>query len=589
MAQFFKNILSSFLGSLIALVLGGIITIFIIIGFTMAFDDNSLDIEQVEKSNFIKFSFSEKIVEFEEPSPLKKFKYTRNYFPSNTSLFSIISALNNIAEDADIKGVYLNLTGYQAGLAQTQEIESALLKLKAKGKTIVAYSNSYNEKTYQLASNADYIGITPLGKVEYNGIAAETMYYTGLFEKLDIGVQIFKCGKYKSAVEPFFRKDMSEANRNQLSSFLGDIQDGINDSISSRRKIEINNVKSISDNLIIRSAQDALHYNFITHVDYEKNYLRSVKNELELDDIKLSDYSTYLSACREEKDFEQEKFAIVFAEGSIIDGSSQKPDYIGQNTVINELERLTEDSTVKGIILRINSPGGSALASDIMWAQIQETRNYKPVVASMSDYAASGGYYMAMGCDYIVAQPQTITGSIGVFGMFPFFGDFYKNKLGITYDTVTTGKYANIFSTTKPLSVEEKEVIQTAVDHIYETFLSKASEGREMDIAEVEDLASGRVWTGNQASLNGLIDELGGISEAKVFLNQKIGKDLPLFTSNEIEEAGFESEFLNNEPETIKLETELSQNPIYKIIKELDKIEYLSGIQTRLPYRLEVK
>ncbi len=589
MAQFFKNILSSILGTFIAL---GILTFFLvatIAGLSSYFDENTTDIDLVKKSNYIKFNFNSQIVECETPSPLQKLKIARKYFPTKTSLHHLIQSLEQISEDSKIAGIYLNLSDYKAGLAQTQELESAIIKVKKAGKKVIVYSNSYNEKSFQLASLGDHIGINPSGQLEFNGIAAEIMYFTGLFEKLDIDIQIFKCGKYKSAVEPFFRKDMSKENRIQLHSFLTDIQNGIYDSVSVRRSISAKKIKSISSNLEIRSAQDADHLNFVTHVDYEKNFLRSIKPSLGIENFKFASYTNYLSAKLKEKDFEEDKIAILHAEGEIIDGFSNDPDYIGDKTIVEQLERLTKDSSVKGIILRINSPGGSAMASDIMWGQIQETRRFKPIVASMSDYAASGGYYMAMGCDYIVAQPQTITGSIGVFGLYPSFGKFYEDKLGITYDTVSTGKYANIFSTTKAFTAKEKEIIQTGVNNIYETFLFKASLGREMDQSEIEEIASGRVWTGNQASTNGLVDELGGISQAKLFLDSKIGTPLPLYTYGEIEGQNFEEELIDVAPQIVEIPKSISKHPVYQEINRLQKLENQKGIQARIPFKLEIE
>ncbi len=589
MAQFFKNILSSILGTFIAL---GILTFFLIAtiaGLSSYFDESTTDIDLVENSNYIKFNFNSPIVECEIPSPLQKLKFARKYFPAKTSLHHLIQSLEKIAEDKKIAGIYLNLSEYKGGLAQTQEVESAIQKVKKAGKKVIVYSNGYNEKSYQLASLGDYIGINPSGQLEFNGIAAEIMYFTGLFEKLGIDIQIFKCGKYKSAVEPFFRKDMSKENRRQLHSFLSDIQNGIYDSVSIRRKINIDKVNSISNNLEIRSAQDADHLNFVSHVDYEKNFLRSVKPELGIDNFKFASYTNYLSAKSSEREFEEDKVAILHAEGEIIDGFSKDPDYIGEKTIVEQLEKLTKDSSVKGIILRINSPGGSAMASDIMWGQIQETKRFKPIVASMSDYAASGGYYMAMGCDYIVAQPQTITGSIGVFGLYPSFGKFYEGKLGITYDTVSTGKYANIFSTTKTMTVQESEIIQTGVNNIYETFLFKASLGREMDQAEIEEIASGRVWTGNQASTIGLVDELGGVPQAKLFLDSKLGTTLPLYTYGEIEGQNLEDELIDISPQVVKIPQSISANPLFQEMNRLQKLENQTGVQARIPFKLEIE
>ena len=344
--------------------------------------------------------------------------------------------------------------------------------------------------------------------------------------------------------------------------------------------------------MLIRTADDALSQNFISTIDYEIEFLRACKKWIAINEIKLVNYDAYNAVKAVEVDPSTPKIAVLFSEGEIIYGKSSENKQIGHLSVVKQLEKLTKDSTVKAIVLRINSPGGSGHASDLMWKQLQETRKYKPVIASLSDYAASGGYYMAMACDEIVAHPMTITGSIGVFGMFPTFGAFMEDKLGITSDRVKTGVYSDMFSVSRKMTQEESDIVTAQVQDFYRVFVQKVADARNKSYDEIDEVASGRVWTGKQASKNGLVDYLGGIDKAIELA--KIRTDLTnyqLVSYNKLIEGDSESLLGSSKPETIHLvSSQLYQDQV--IVKYMDLLEKLNtckGIQARLPFEIEIK
>ena len=592
MRQFFKNLLPSFFGSFLA------IGILFLISFAMLF--SILDIFSssphnkviVEESNFIKISIESQIVEYAEEHPLANLEFAEEFFPKKTGLFQIRQTLKIAAKDDKIKGVYLKLGMFPGGFGQAEEIREQLMKFKKSGKSVIIYGDSFDEKSYYIATAADYIGLNPMGLLEFNGLRAEVLYFTGLFEKLGIEVNIFKAGRYKSAVEPFFKKEMSLENREQLLAFLGGIQIALEDATAKARGLDIKQVQLIADSMLIRSAANAKAQKFVDVVDYEIDFLKLFKKSISLKQIKLVNYDAYNSVKEIELHPSTDKVVVLFSEGEIIYGKSSENKQIGHISVNKQLKKLTEDSTVKAIVLRINSPGGSGHASDLMWKQLQETRKYKPVIASMSDYAASGGYYMAMACDEIVAYPTTITGSIGVFGMFPTFGEFMKDKLGVTSDRVKTGTYSDIFSVNRKMTQEEKQIITTQVQDFYRVFVQKVADARGKSFDEIDEVASGRVWTGKQASENGLVDCLGGIDEAiKLAISKTEYKELQLVSYNKLIEDDTESILGSSTPETIHLTTPnlYQDKTVIQYINLLEKLNTCKGIQARLPFELEIK
>lgn len=591
MGQFFKNMFSSFLGSLLALgVLVGVLIAVIagVLSLTGGVNDELI----VNESNFLKITLENVVVEDTKNNPLSELKFAKDFFPKKTGVFQIRTALETAVKDDNIKGVYLKLSAFPGGFGQAEEIRDQLIKFKTSGKSVVVYGEGFDEKSYYIATAADYIGLNPLGTLEFNGLRAEVLYFTGLFEKLGIEVNVFKAGTYKSAVEPFFLKEMSEANREQLVAFLGGIETCLEDSTAKSRALSAEQVHLIADSMLIRKATDAKTQKFVDVVDYETEFLQAFKKQVSIDQIKLVNYTTYNNVNKIELDESADKIAVLFSEGEIIYGESSESKKIGHLTVVEELKKLTKDSTVKAIVLRINSPGGSGTASDLMWKQLQETRQYKPVIASMSDYAASGGYYMAMACDEIVAHPMTITGSIGVFGMFPTFGDFMEEKLGVTSDGVKTGVYSDLFSVNRKMRKDEFDIVQAQINEFYKLFVQKVADSRTKTYEEIDAIASGRVWNGQQALENGLVDYLGGLDKAITQAEIKSGlTDYQLITYNKLLEEDPESLIGSSTPETIHIQSsDLYQDETVKqYINMLEKINTCQGIQARLPFELKIK
>ena len=416
--------------------------------------------------------------------------------------------------DDRIKGVYLNSPFVNAGLSQTEEIRNKLLDFKKSGKFIISYAENYSQNGYYLSSIADEIFLNPEGIVELKGFSAQIIFFKGLLEKLDIEAQVIRHGKFKSAIEPFILDKMSKANREQISLLLTTISDNILDSIASQRGLTLSKVEELADNLELNTAANCLENNFVDALVYQDELENKLKSKLgEKAKLQLISLSKYNNAKVEKQGkISRDKIAIIYATGEINSGKGDLKS-IGSETTAKAIKEAREDERVKAIVLRVNSPGGSALASDVIWRETTLAKAEKPLVISMGDLAASGGYYIACAADTIVANPTTITGSIGVFGLAVNLQHFYKNKLGITIDTVNTHKHADM-GVNRALTAFEKAKIQEIIEDIYATFIEHVAEGRNMSTAAVDDIAQGRVWTGYDAKRLGLVDVLGGLETA---------------------------------------------------------------------------
>jgi protease-4 len=467
-----------------------------------------------------------------------------------------------------------------------------LIDFKKSGKFVVSYTDLATEKAYYLSSVSDKIYLNPMGTIEFNGMSSEMFFFKRMLDKLHIDAQIFKVGTYKSAVEPFFLEKASEANREQLNSFLNSINNYQLKQISAARGVAETELKNIQDNLLVRDPEDAKQHKLITDIGYYDEAISFMKGKsgiAEDEELELVELSKY----KKVKDntgvsTSKNRIAVIYAEGDIVDGEGDE-ESIGSRRYVEALRKARTDENIKAVVLRISSPGGSALASDVIWREIQLTRKEKPVIASMSDMAASGGYYLAMGCDTIVAHPNTITGSIGVFGVIPNVEGFLSEKLGITVDHVSTGKFSDMPTITRPMTKEEQQIVQHQIDKIYETFTSKAAQGRGMTQDQLKEYASGRVWSGVEAKERKLVDVYGGLDEAIAIAAKKAGieddyrlRDLPARKSF------FEEMFseFGAQAKAQAVKAELGEMyPYYKLYK---KVETITGIQARMPYDLSV-
>jgi len=520
-----------------------------------------------------------------------------NPFFSSTDklgLIQVLSALERAQVDPKIKGVYLDVSFPMAGYAKLTEVRNALTKFKKTGKFIYAYANSYSEKGYYVASVADVVYLNPAGLLDFNGVSVQYMFFKKAFDKLEIEPLVFRVGQYKSAVEPFIREDMSPENKMQTLSFIQSVNKELFQKISESRGISAAKLNTIADSLQAFDPKNAERLGMVKlgYFDEFETKLKSLTRKKASEDLTLVKLSNYLKAKNPIPDVKgNNKIAVLVAEGEIV-GTKGGDGSIGSDDFIKELKKLRDNKSVKAIVLRIDSPGGSSLASDLMWREIELTKKVKPVIASMSDYAASGGYYMAMGTDVIVAQPTTITGSIGIFAQWLNLDNFFENKLGITQDHVNTHAHSNFMSSPSALTDFEKSVVQNMVNQGYASFTSKAAQGRKMSLMKLQSLAGGRVWTGIQAKQIGLVDELGGLDRAieiaadrakltpsnyKVMVYPKAKSFIDELVSTAFSESSMQTRFVQ-------------QNmPWTKSIWELDRMKKREGFLALMPFMMELE
>ncbi len=511
---------------------------------------------------------------------------------SAITLLDIKKAIQDATDNDNIQGIFLQPQAVQAGYAKIKEIRDDLVAFKESGKFILGYGEYLSEKDFYLASVANELYITPEGLIEFNGLNAQTMFFKGSLDKLEIEVQVFKVGSYKSGAEPFTNKKMSEANREQITSFVNSMYETFTRDLAESLEINPDRLRQISDSMLVRNSSTAQDLGLITSVAYYDEVLENLRDKLEVEEdekinlVSVSKYSRYLKSVKPK--ISKNRVAVVVAEGEIISGKGDEYG-IGSERYAKEIRKARENDRVKAIVLRINSPGGSALASDVIWREIKEASKLKPVIASMSDYAASGGYYLAMACDTIVAQPTTLTGSIGVVGILPNIKDFLDHKLGITSDVVGTGAYSDFPTASRPLTDDEKMIFQGFVDHVYEVFTTKAAEGREMNLEDLKKIAEGRVWTGQQAANIGLVDVQGNYEDAIRIAAEAagLGEDYRVNIypkpKNVFEQIMAE---LSGDFENSYLEAKFAE--LYPYLDRVKEIQNYSGVQARLPFDLVI-
>ncbi len=590
MWQFFKYTLATLMGLFLFL----IISILMIVGIGAAMSGGESEFE-VKENSILKLDLNRPIVENASTEEDNPFATIPNPFFESTEkigLIQILSALERARIDTNVKGIYLDVSFPMAGYAKLTEIRNALEKFKRSGKFIYAYANSYSEKGYYIASVADEAYLNPSGLLDFNGISVQYMFYKKAFDKLEIEPLVFRVGQYKSAVEPFIRENMSPENKMQTQSFISSINREVFSKISLSKKIPASKLNQIADSLLAMNPVNAEKLGMIKlgYWDQFESLLKSavkIKAKNELTFIKLADY---LKAKNPIKAVEgTDKIGVLVAEGEIV-GSKGGDENIGSDDFVKELRKLRDNKSIKAIVLRIDSPGGSSLASDEMWREIELAKKVKPIVASMSDYAASGGYYMAMGTNTIVAQPTTVTGSIGIFAQWLNIDRFLSNKIGITQDYVNTHANSNFMNSLGELTEFQKSVIQNMVNQGYETFTSKAASGRKMSIEKLKSLAGGRVWTGIQAKEIGLVDELGGLDVAIEIAAKKVKLKPGAYKVVVYPKA---KSFLDQLISSAMSESSLTQKfaalnmPWAKPILEMERMKKREGYLALMPYLME--
>lgn len=442
----------------------------------------------------------------------------------------ILNAIEYAKTDDRIDGIYLNMEGANIGIASAEEIRDKIVEFREDGKFVYAYAQNYSQLSYFISTAADKVFIVPSGMFDFRGIGTERMFFAKALDKLGIEIQVIRGtnNKFKSAVEPFILEQMSDENRLQTKQFLNSLWSEIAMTISSSRSIDTAKLNHIANNLLTRSSQASVDLGFFEKTAFQDEVYSLILEQTGTEEpefVSIKDYvfNVVQPEYKSTYDPDKDQIALIVAEGEIVDG--KKPlGVISSERYVKAIRDARENENVKAIVLRVNSPGGSALASDVIWRELQLAKKEMPVIVSMGDVAASGGYYIACGADRIFADRTTITGSIGVFGLIPYMGKFFEDKLGITFDRVGTHDHS-VFSLNKKLTKEEYEVIQDGVDAIYDDFITKVAEGRSMDKSDVDSIAKGRVWSGVDAKRIGLIDEFGGLEDAVFYTLNEIEMD----------------------------------------------------------------
>lgn len=511
------NFVKTFLAGLLAVIVGTFLVFFLWIFILLGIAGSMEKSVAVHPESILKIDFSEVLTDAPSSDPLAGIDLMTLQTTRQLSLFKALRAIEAAGADDRIKGIYLRMNGGGGvtGSALLEELREALLEFKQSGKFIVAYNETYSQGQYYLASVADKIYLQPEGGMEWSGLASDVMFYKGLLDKLDLRAEVFRptACKYKSAVEPFILDKMSAANREQMQALVNSMWGTISGAVCESRGIDSVKMRRITDNLQVTLPEEALEYGFVDSLLYE-DQMEDVFAELGVSDdydfITLGDYASQVGA--DLKNISADQVAIVYADGQIVDGEGYGKEIYG-NTLAAKIAGVRDDEKVKAVVLRVNSPGGSALASNVIWREVELLRAEKPVVVSMGSYAASGGYYISCPADVIVADKLTLTGSIGVFGMILDTREALKNKLGITIDGVQSNASSS-FLATQPLTPVQRSMIMRGVDKVYTTFTNDVAEGRNLPIEKVLDIAGGRVWLGADALGIGLIDTYGGLKTA---------------------------------------------------------------------------
>ena len=587
--NFFKTFLASCLGSLIAL---GVLIVLVIIFFAAAISNFSNDSAQtvITDNSVLHLKLNGRITEMEVEDPFEGLPLP-GADDQSIGLLQLKKVLEHAKTDPLIRGIYLDVSMFQGGYSVAKEIRESIIDFRKSGKWVLAYSEMYSEASYYLASSADKVFLNPEGEIEFNGLVAEVSFFKKMFDKLEIKPEIFRVGDFKSAVEPFFLEKMSDANRLQLKELIDEINNTTLIDVAESRKIRLDELKKISSQMLVTSPLDAKKYKLVDSLVYYDEVLADLRGKLGLgkkEKISFVKYNKYRKSFTASSSSKNE-IAIIVAEGDIMPGKAQE-GMIGSDTFAEELRKARTNDKVKAIVLRINSPGGSALASDVMWHEVRLASKEKPIIASMSNYAASGGYYLAMGCDTIVAEPNTITGSIGVFSVLFDLSSFLDKKIGITFDEVKTGEVGDLVTFTRPLTLVEKAIWQKKTDHIYEGFTSKAAEGRKMSVEKLRSVASGRVWSGTQAKEKGLVDVIGGFDDAVRIAAQSAGISDDYKIKLYPKQKTFFAQWLQGLEENAKvkmLRQELGDG--YETLQQIKNVQRYQGAQARMPFGMEIK
>lgn len=588
MKQFFGAFFGSIIGIIAAVALA-ILLLVVAVKSTInaTFKDEEAGNSLVKSNSVLKLTLDGRITERSKENPLEDLLPAGPFSESSSNgLNDLTEKINKAKGDSKVSGIYLCFKNFQSGFATLEELRNALLDFKSSGKFIYSYAEAYDQKDYYLASTANKIFLNPQGTVEWKGLSTTLMFFKHSFEKLDLDVQIFRHGKFKSAIEPFMLDKMSEANRMQAETFLSSMWTQMITGIAKERNLKVEDLNAMANNLSLRFPEDALK-GMVDQLSYEDEVVAAIKKKIgvaEKDKFKFVDFNKY--EAKNSLALKASRIAVIYANGSIGEGEGSD-DEIGSDRLARTIREARLDDKIKAIVLRVNSPGGSALASDVIWREMLLARKEKPTVVSMSDLAASGGYYISCAAERIFAQPNTLTGSIGVFGVIPNFKKMLESKLGITLDTVNTNKYSDM-GALRPLSATENNFIQASIEKVYATFIARVADGRHLTLLQVDSIGQGRVWAGSDALKIGLVDELGGLNDAIAYAAKKAKIKEYRVQEMPKQKSPFDGLLGKKEAE---FESRLLQNklgPLYNYFTQIQELSKMKGVQARLPYVIEI-
>lgn len=586
--RFLGNVLATIVGLFIFCMIAffGIIIIGLIAG-------GGEETVTVKNNSVIELDLSKVTLDYAGKTNYKDFNYFEAY---HNGVTDILNAIDAAKTDDKIKGISILNNQSQLGLAQSKAVRDKLEEFKKSGKFVYAYANSYSQKEYYINSVADQIYLNPMGEINLKGLSAEIIYMKDLQEKTGVKMEVIRHGKYKSAVEPFLAQEMSPENREQMTVLLNSVWNTIVVDIAKSRKLSIAQLNAIANTLGARTPELALANKLVDKVAYEDEYHDMIRAKLKVDKkekydiVSITDYAKKAASTVEDYS-KNDIIAVIYAQGEIAGGEGDV-NVIGEGSIKRSLQEAREDDDVKAIVLRVNSPGGSALTSELIWREIEITKKTKPVVVSMGNYAASGGYYISANADRIFAEPNTITGSIGVFGMLPNMNQLGKN-IGINAEQVKTHENASGYSVFEPMDENFKGFVLESIEKTYATFLKRVADGRKMTIAQVDAIAQGRVWTGVDAHKLGLVDEIGGL-DAAIKYAAKLGKTTSYRTENFPEyEKSFEDLLANfTGMAMFKTKEQLLKEQLgeegFQMLEQIKRVKSRKGIQAMMPYELEI-
>ncbi len=588
MKQFLKFTLASVVGVMVA----GILLLFITIGVITAMISGSEEPVKSESNSVLLLKFDHQIVDRAKKNPLEGLDFGYLQGEKTVGLNDMLDCIRKAKTDHNILGIYLNPTDILAGMGTVEEIRAALKDFKTSGKFIYAYGDMFSQKAYYLVTVADSVILNPQGTVDFRGLGGERTFYKKGLEKLGVEMQIVRHGKFKAAVEPFLFDKMSPENRLQTETYLKSLWNEMLTDISASRKMGIDELNDIADAVATyRKADFAKERNLVDRLKYKDQVIDDLKKLTNIDsrdDVRAIDIYKYIKVpdMNGPKTLARKKIAVIYASGDIDTGTSD--DEIKSEELSKAIREARRDSSIRAIVLRINSPGGSAYGSEVIWREVKLAAAAKPVIASMGDVAASGGYYIACAADTIIADRTTITGSIGIFGMIPNFQNLLTSKLGITQDVVTTNEHSDMISVTRPMTAFERDLMQQMIETGYDTFISRVADGRKMDKTAVDEIGQGRVWAAPNAKEIKLVDTYGGLTEA-IELAKKMAKldnyrivNLPKL-KDPFEE--LMKEFTGSAKARF-MKDELGEG--YKYYEQLRGVVAQQGVLARVPYDLEI-